>query len=181
MGRPRNSDLDLRNRTIVLELREGKSRDELCAKHGLSPARLSQIITETAPKMPDETMRAWLMLKYEQLEEQVNKHAAGKGRAMFNGKGEHSIDETTGEYAFDPSPAIQAIEVRNRLLTSVARLYGVDKVPIKTTEASPEFLMVYEQAAADSRENKILKEQLIEMQAQLAALQGSVPADVVDG
>ena len=180
MGRPKNTDLELRNRSIVLELREGKSRDELCAKHGLSPARLSQIITETAPKMPDETMRAFLMLKYEQMEEQINKHATSKGRPITSGKGDHVINGETGEYAYDPSPAIQAIEVRNRILTSISRLYGVDKMPVKPVEVHPELDTLIKEFGETAQENLALKEQLIQMQSRLAAVEGSVPADVVD-
>lgn len=180
MGRPKNADLDVRNRIIVLKLREGKSRDELCAEYGLSAARLSQIITETAPTMPDETMRAFLMLKYEQMEEQINKHAESKGRPITSGKGEHVINGETGEYAYDPSPAIQAIEVRNRLLTSIARLYGVDKVPTKPVEVNPEFAALYEHFGEVTRENKALHEQLIEMQARLAAVENSHPIEIVD-
>jgi hypothetical protein len=179
VGRSKDQELALRNRIIVLKLREGKPRSEICDEYGISSSRLSQIITETAPEMPDETMRAFLVLKYEELEQLSQKHASGPGRAMFNGEGQHSKDGATGEYAYDPSPAIQAIEVRNRVLGNISKLYGVDKPPPKPVEESQDLSEMLSWLHGLEMTVKEKDAQIAELQASLAAIEHSVAADVV--
>ena len=129
MPKQKDAQLAERNRIIVSELRFGKSRAEVCGKYGISQARLTQIIHETAPAMPDEGARAYLAVHLEQILENLAPIARGKGRPITSGKGEHVINGETGDYAYDDSPTIQANEVINRVVGTWAKLYGAEKPP----------------------------------------------------
>ena len=180
MPKQKDAQLAERNRIIVSELRFGKSRAEVCGKYGISQARLTQIIHETAPAMPDEGARAYLAVHLEQILENLAPIARGKGRPITSGKGEHVINGETGDYAYDDSPTIQANEVINRVVGTWAKLYGAEKPPPKAVETNPELADQLLFFQTQTRENLALKEQLAIVQSRLAAVEGSVPADVVD-
>ena len=69
----------------------------------------------------------------------------------------------------------------NRVVGTWAKLYGAEKPPAaKPVEVNPELIPLMEQFGEASKENTALKEQLTQLQSRLAAVEGSVPADVVD-
>lgn len=164
---------------ILLQLREHKPRAEICAEYGISQARLSQIITETVPMMPDEEKRAELLLKYEQMERRAWEHAVSPGRPMFNGEGKHAKDGNTGDFAYDPSPSIQALDILNRMLGNEARLYGVDKPVPKPVEENRDLNSFVDEYRRLALENQALAEQVRQLRDQVQVLHGSTPADVV--
>ena len=182
MPKQKDAQLAERNRIIVSELRFGKSRAEVCGKYGISQARLTQIIHETAPAMPDEGARAYLAVHLEQILENLAPIARGKGRPITSGKGEHVINADTGEYAYDDSPTIQANEVINRVVGTWAKLYGAEKPPPAkpNDENTDAILEMYKHFDSVIQEKRVLEEKLAFTQSRLAAIENSVPADVVD-
>jgi hypothetical protein len=180
VGRHKDTEVELRNRMIVLKLREGKPIGDLCAETGLSTSRIYQIIKETAPLMPDDNMRAWQALKYERMAQRAWEVALSPGRPMFNGKGEHCIDGNTGEYAYDVSTVTQSLDILNRIEGNISRLFGTEKPPMKPVEVMPGLSEFANRFKEREHENTVLKEQLAQLQSRLAAIEGSVPADVVE-
>ena len=174
----KSSSLALRDAQIIHDARRNVPRRDLALKYGVSEARISQIVSQGIDV--DEDLRAWLMQGYYGDLANLQGVIDGKGRPITSGKGEHVINGETGEYAYDPAPRVDAIRTAAVIRKNIAQLMGNEKPPPKVIETSPELITYMEQAQVTFRENVALKEQLTMMQAQLAALQGSVPAEVID-
>ena len=178
--RTKSTEAKLRDEEIVAAARMNLPRRDIARKYGISESRVSQIVSQNLdPRYPDEDLRAWLLEGYFGDLLVLQEIRDGKGRAITSGKGDHIIDATTGEPAFDPSPRIDAVRTAAQVRKNVAQLMGSEKPMPKAEETSS--LEEYLIGIREMEERAIANMTLIEnLKSQIAALEGSVPAEITE-
>lgn len=172
MPRTRSTEIELRDQEIVAAARKNSPRRDIAQKYGITEARVSQIITANLdPKYPDEDLRAWLLEGYFGDMSTLQEIKDGPGRAITSGKGDHVRDGNTGDFAYDPSPRIDAIRTFAQVRKNVAMLMGSEKQVSKAPEETPGLTEALEWLERTAKENEILKEQNRVLASRLAALE----------
>jgi hypothetical protein len=169
----------LRDAMIIEDARRNVPRRDIARNHGITEARVSQIVTGAADA--DGDLRAWLLEGYHGDLAVIQEVKEGKGRPITSGNGKHVINEDTGEYAYDPSPRIDAVRTAAVVRKNIAMLMGNEKPPPKQDEGViPGLKDMVDGLRAAAEENRLLKEQVAQLQALLMDVENSVPADVVE-
>ena len=181
MPRIKSTEIILRDEEIVAAARRNIPRRDIAKKYGISEARVSQIVTRNLdPKYPDEDLRAWLLEGYFGDLQVLQEIKEGPGRAITSGKGEHVIDATTGEPAYDPSPRIDAVRTAAQARKNIAMLMGSEK-PVQKTETDDAWTKdVQEWMREVSQQNERLRLENERLQARIRILENAEVAQIIE-
>ena len=171
----------VRDADIIARARKNVPRRDISREFGVSEARISQIISANLdPRYPDEGLRSWLLEGYYGDLEVLQEIKESPGRPITSGAGAH-VRDAHGNPAYDEAVRVDATRTAAQVRLNIAKLTGTEKpVPPKPTGDSPEIIELYRHFDGVIQENLALKEQLTELQSRLAAIENSVPADIVD-
>ena len=181
MARTKSTEAILRDQEIVAEARRNVPRRDIARKYGISESRVSQIVTSNVdPQYPDDDLRAWLLEGYFGDMQRLQEIKEGPGRAITSGKGEHVVDGNTGEYAYDPSPVIDAVRTFAQVRKNVATLMGSEKPTAKAPEETPGLREALDWLTKTGQENEQLKRKNEQLEARLRLLENAHPAEIVE-
>lgn len=181
MSRIKSTEIKLRDEEIVAAARRNVPRRDIAEKYGISQARVSQIVTQNLdPKYPDEDLRAWLLEGYFGDLQVLQEIKEGPGRAITSGKGDHVIDATTGQPAYDPAPRIDAIRTAAQARKNIATLMGTEKPVARQVDETQELNQALEWFREASAQLRAKDDRIAQLEARLRLLENAVPAEIVE-
>lgn len=175
-------DLVARDTQVFLDAQSLMSRRDIALKHHISEARVSQILRSGAGDTANitEDDRNLMVQQIRGVIYQMAPVMKGPGRAITSGKGDHVIDEVTGEPAYDPSPKTDAARVILQCLDREARLLALDLPPAKVKEDVVDVTQFLAAYSAGVKAEQDAQATISKLKAQLAAVEGAVEAEVID-
>lgn len=125
-GRSVTEELETRNKSIVTLFRAGRSRAELAAQFGITPQRVSQIISRYASGVNDDDARAVERAGLEAVRDRVMKDVIfGKPKIVVTPTGVPVYD-TEGNPVWDYRDIISGADVFRKISDSIRRLDALD-------------------------------------------------------
>lgn len=180
MPRIKSTEIQLRDQEIIASARRNVPRRDIAELHGISEARVSQIVTQNLdPKYPDEDLRAWLLEGYFGDLQVLQEIKEGPGRAITSGKGDHVLDGVTGQPAYDPSPRIDAIRTAAQARKNIATLMGSEKPATKVADNTQDLNQALEWFREANVQLRAKDEYIAQLEARIRVLEEAIPAQIV--
>ncbi len=152
MARPKSTELAERNDTILEMAAQGYSQRKIASTMGISPARVSQVLTEARQAIDPDAARARLGEILDELLEEAMKLAHGPGKRVItpSGKPAYELDPQNlsprgdarpdlDRPVFDEYAKLEAIRQISDISRNYAHIFGLN---IKPKEKAEDALLV---------------------------------------